>query len=286
MLLNVFLLKVFRYQEKEREQIFPPYGPRIEPYESDNCFLPKHPILMAHEAWGNDIDCIIGGTSNEGLIRGFYWQMSNNQSDLLAMQDPRCFVPIIELGLKFDDPKVVEIGKVLKHTYYGCLQPSKTNVDGYFAYSSDLCVLHGMQRAIQSRAASNGNGKTFVYRLGFSSELNWFKKFPGGENYTECEHGATIFYMFNGAAAPIPAIDSIEFKSIMKTVNFVTSFAINGDPNCAAFADVEWKAIESPNLPLKVLDIGNETTSFIDFPETERLNVWNKIYDDAGVDLY
>lgn len=82
-----------------------------------------------------------------------------------------------------------------------------------------------------------------------------------------------------------PEIDSIEFENVKKTVEIFTNFAINGDPNCDLFED-EWKALESAELPMKAMNIGTDKCEFIELPETERLGVWNKIFEDAGLDLY
>lgn len=45
-----------------------PFGPQIEPYQTNNCFITKDPLLMARESWFEDSDFMIGGCSNEGEI--------------------------------------------------------------------------------------------------------------------------------------------------------------------------------------------------------------------------
>lgn len=45
-----------------------PFGPVIEPYETENSVIPQDPLLMIEVAWSRDIDLIIGCTSDEGLI--------------------------------------------------------------------------------------------------------------------------------------------------------------------------------------------------------------------------
>lgn len=42
--------------------------PVVEPYVTDQCVIPREPILMAHDSWSNSIPMIIGCTSREGIF--------------------------------------------------------------------------------------------------------------------------------------------------------------------------------------------------------------------------
>jgi cholinesterase len=42
--------------------------PIVEPYSSDNTFIGKNPFEMARDAWGNDIDIIVGNTTLESIF--------------------------------------------------------------------------------------------------------------------------------------------------------------------------------------------------------------------------
>lgn len=44
------------------------FGPVVEPYESEQCFLSKEPKLLARNAWSKNMPMIIGGCSDEGLL--------------------------------------------------------------------------------------------------------------------------------------------------------------------------------------------------------------------------
>lgn len=55
-------------QDRKR-YVFFTFGPVIEPYESEQCFLSKDPKLIArNNAWSKNIPMIIGGCSDEGLL--------------------------------------------------------------------------------------------------------------------------------------------------------------------------------------------------------------------------
>ena len=240
---------------------------------------------MARNAWSNEnVECMIGGVSNEGLIMGYYFGVMNDFSALTMLQDSKYFAPLIETGFSADDPRSVEFGKILKQTYYGCTQPSKSNIEGYFSFAGDYFFWHGIQRAALVRA-TRSKAKTFVYRYDVLTKLNYFKSFSKSENYPGTEHGADFCYLFKGNYMDPPAIDSIEFENVKKIVDIFTSFAISGNPNCNQFNEL-WKPIDSIEIPLQVMNIGTDKCEFIDLPETERLIVWDKIFKDAGVDLF
>lgn len=69
-------------------------------------------------------------------------------------------------------------------------------------------------------------------------------------------------------------------------VSIYTSFAITGDPNNAFISDVTWEPVTSVQLPLKCLNISEMKLEMIPLPETERLVVWDSVYNDEGVALY
>ncbi len=106
------------------------FGPTIEPYVSKNCFIPKDPVLMAREAWGNDIDVLIGGCSNEGLLIGFF--VNFMKLDLRKMFEKFYNNLPLELAISCGSEKSVEYAKMLKKLYYGCTEPSVANLQGYF----------------------------------------------------------------------------------------------------------------------------------------------------------
>ena len=240
---------------------------------------------MAREAWSNEsVDVMIGGVSNEGLILGYWFGVLIDFKAINILQDPKYFAPLIETGYKVDDPRSVEFGKMLKQVYYGCTEPSKSNTEGYFFYAGDYYFWHGLQRVAQIRA-SRAKGKTYFYRLDIVTKMNFFKSFSKMDHYPGTGHGEDLIYLFHGTYQDPPAIGSIEFENIKKCVDIFTTFAINGDPNCKSCGDV-WTPMESAELPIKVLNIATEKNEFIELPETERLAVWNKIYEDAGLDLY
>lgn len=280
--------KFFVTQEKNAEKISCAFGPTIEPYRTENSFIPEHPMLMAREAWSNEIDCMIGGCTNEGLVMSMEFNLRHKYSTLDNLRNfPNYFAPFLETGLTIDDPKAVEFGKIIKKAYYGFTEPSKTNIDGYYYFVGDYYFWLGIYRALLSRAASNGKGKTFLYRFDVVTELNFFKKFVKAEDHPGAEHGADVGHLFRGSMLPATAsINSVEFDNIKRCIAIWTNFAITGNPNCSELGDVEWQPLGSVESTMKCLELSANKCSFIDLPEMERLKVWVSIFEKAGIELY
>lgn len=105
-----------------------PFAPVVEPYISDNCILEKSPVEMGRETWSNDIDIIVMGTSFEGLLRAFV----DEDKAAKLFQNPSYFAPLLDLGLKPNHEKAVELGLRIKKLYYkDGEEPSVENQEQY-----------------------------------------------------------------------------------------------------------------------------------------------------------
>lgn len=72
-----------------------------------------------------------------------------------------------------------------------------------------------------------------------------------------------------------------EYKVMQQMVDMWTNFAEKGDPNCDVIAPVTWKSLDTSELPMKCLNISITDVSFIDYPETERMKLWDEGYKVA-----
>lgn len=72
-------------------------------------------------------------------------------------------------------------------------------------------------------------------------------------------------------------------------VSVFTSFATTGNPNSnlidADMESVVWKSAESQQPPFKCLNF-DEHLSYINLPESERLAIWNELYDMTNTRLF
>lgn len=119
--------KVLTFEEEIGLHILYAFGPVVEPYISNNCFIPKDPVLMAREAWSKDVDLLIGATSNEGILR------ANSDADKISdvLQNSNYFAPVIELGIDIQSDKATEYGKRIMEIYYKGSKPSASNQQPY-----------------------------------------------------------------------------------------------------------------------------------------------------------
>jgi hypothetical protein len=112
-------------EEREDERLLNAFGPTIEPYATENTFMLDHPENLAVNSWGNNVDIMIGATSleNGALI---------NVIQLVpgALESFVNFATFVPASLGLPSEKREEFGEDLRSTYYGLVEPSRTNVDG------------------------------------------------------------------------------------------------------------------------------------------------------------
>jgi carboxylesterase type B len=119
--------KVLTFEEEIGLHILYAFGPVVEPYISDNCFIPEDPILMAREAWSKDVDLLIGATSNEGILRA----NSDAESISKLLQNVNFFAPVNELGIDECSDKAKKYGQRIMDVYYKGSKPSANNQQPY-----------------------------------------------------------------------------------------------------------------------------------------------------------
>jgi cholinesterase len=100
----------------ERGAISMAFAPHIEPYETKKSFIVEPPIDLVRKAWSNDIDVLIGGTSNEGLM---YLEYIRQAPTLLQNFKLESMVPS-ELNLSSHDPLRTIFAEKLRKAYYPC----------------------------------------------------------------------------------------------------------------------------------------------------------------------
>lgn len=175
-----------------------------------------------------------------------------------------------------------------------------------------------MQRIVQGRLNSHGKGKTYVYRFAVDSpSQNYYRISRYGASIRGVCHADEISYLFKNKYVDVPSKGTIELKSIERfvcakcfffintsclfcfilylllvvctQVSVFTSFATSGNPNTnligADMESVTWKPVESNELPFKCLNF-DEHLSFINLPESERLAIWNELYEETNTRLY
>ena len=113
-----------------------PFVPVVEPYESENCFIPKNPIEMARECWSKDVDCIIGATSFEGMINAFIEDHESfDEKKNFLNENIGYFAPVKELKIDPSSEKAKKYGKKIKELYLQDKEFTRENVEKYYHVS-------------------------------------------------------------------------------------------------------------------------------------------------------
>jgi carboxylesterase type B len=91
------------------------FAPHIEPYTTKNSFITTRPIDLVRKAWSNNIDILIGGTSDEGIM---YLEALRAMPNLLASLKLKNMVPVDVSELSSDDPIRLNFAEKLQQAYY------------------------------------------------------------------------------------------------------------------------------------------------------------------------
>lgn len=268
-------------KEKKDEAYMIGFGPTIEPYDNGNAFLNDEIIKMVQKGWGKDIDIIIGNTSNEcmGIT-----QVIKTQEILDGVNSFQRYISR-DLNLEVDSEKRLEYAEILKRNYYGDLEPSLDNLNGIAHVCNDFFLIHPMFRFIMSRL-THGRGKTFAYRFDYLSKNNLMREFYKiDRDIPEAMHGDDNAYIFKMSAMEGEdfdlSINSPEFNGIKIMIGIFTDFAKNGDPQF----DAEWEPVTIEE-PYKGLNISEKGSKVINFPELDRIKVFNKFYEEQHKILF
>ncbi|XP_053676470.1 esterase B1-like [Anopheles nili] len=258
-----------------QEGVLTPFAPTIEPYESEICFIPKSPLEMSRTAWGNGIDVMIGGTSEEGLI--LYQKVKTNLPAVL--QNPHLFVGNVPFHLQISLEQRMAFGEQLKQLYYPDTVPSKENLGGFIDMATDNIFWHGLHRTILSRCRHETGAKTFVYRFCVDSPFfNHYRIHMVDANMRGTSHADEISYLFSNVFAKPLDHNSFEYRAIQYMVDIFASFAAKSDPNCASTANIAWNAVPKTAPPYDCLNISNDGVQVMELPETKRMKLWDSFY--------
>lgn len=92
---------------------------------------------MSKTAWSKDLDLIIGGTSDEGLV---IYKPLKSQPDILTQPQLVQGILPIDLVDETDDEKAKEIANKLKRYYIGNDTLSLARCDGFLKVSRSVTV--------------------------------------------------------------------------------------------------------------------------------------------------
>lgn len=263
--------KIVSAEEKMSLGSIMAFGPVVEPYVTEKCVVSRDVVQMTREAWSNEIDVIIVGSSFEGLL---FANLDKGKAAEFHRNNPEFYLPLLELNLK---PKT-EISKRLGKKIGDLYNISSDLNENYYNFCSDFHFWNGIYRVLTSRNAQE-KGKTFLLRFDVDGELNLFKKFVKNcSEYKGTCHADDLFYMFKSSYYPMPSSDSKEFAVIKKLTTIVTSFAVNGNPAIAMKPVDNMESLKCTNMTLDGIEE-------IELPELKNLKVWDSVYRECDKEI-
>lgn len=207
------------YNDEERLQIWMnPFAPTVEPYKSEQTFLLDTPVELAKTAWGQNVDIIIGGLSEEGLV-----QYSTFTSELFETPNLFGYLVSSTVNASPHSTRVQRLGEMVKQFYYKDEIPSMENVNNYVDLLTDKIFWHGIYTTIQSRQ-KYGLGKTWLYHFSVPPKTNQFlrESFKIPHTNGMC-HAEDLYFVFRWDFVEPPIKGSDEFRVIQKFVSSILS---------------------------------------------------------------
>lgn len=158
-----------------------PFGPAMEAYVGDQCFLIKHPLELMKNPWSKNVPLIIGGNSDEMIMlnRAF----KKYSSVLQSVGGFELLIPP-KFGLQNGSEESRSMAKRIMRNYYFGGEPKEDNFrptmqawsHRYMWYPLVLCITARLENPARS-------APTYLYRFDIESKIfNWKKLQFAGEH--------------------------------------------------------------------------------------------------------
>jgi carboxylesterase type B len=148
-----------------------------------------------------------------------------------------------------------------------------------FQASSDCDLWFPTFRSIRYRLRSKETSKTFVYRFDADTENNFNSAGTQATAlYRYPTHGDDANHIFKTIRHKKLEEMSVEASKVLHLmVTSFTNFAKTGNPSVEEF-NVTWPAVSSESNLLRGLNIHENESSVMDFPESRRIGVFDEIW--------
>ncbi|XP_034484528.1 esterase B1 [Drosophila innubila] len=248
--------------------------PNVEHYETPAGLILREPRELQRKAWSNRIPLMLGTTSDDGF----------SVSLEILSQHPEVLLPRTLLFL--DDAQMRrQLGKKLVESVcqVDINDLSEAHLDSLKKVKT-YCIMHNQHRLINARLAY-GKADNYLYRFDFDSpDCNFYRIRRLGPDSREVTHGDDLCYLFKIPDTFKLDKSRAEYATICRMASMFVEFALRSNPNSPLTQTlVNWKPV-TPDEPNMCLNI-NEELRFIPQPELQSLQFFDKLFEEAGVDL-
>ncbi|KAJ9600061.1 hypothetical protein L9F63_009642, partial [Diploptera punctata] len=195
--------------------------------EGDEKFLPSDPHSIMAEGKFNQVPCIIGFTSHEGMMM---LRPLNEKPEMIEMLTNKedSIIPYTK-SLKKNTTESKEIGSKIRKYYFGekyiCKETLPELVDLY----SDAFFIHGVKKCALLQL-SHSTCPMYMYQFSFDEGLEFVTQLLAGSRTPGTCHGVDLPYLFKGFYTKQeylkPDTDHLKIVKIM--VKLWTNFAKTG----------------------------------------------------------
>jgi len=248
--------------------------PNVEPYETPTGLILSEPRELQRKAWSNRIPLMLGTTSDDGISASL---------DILS-QHPEVLLPRTLLFLDNAEMRR-QLGKKLVESI--CQVDINDLSEAHFDSLNKVktyCIMHYQHRLINARLAY-GNADNYLYRFDFDSpDFNYYRIRNNGPNSRGVQHVDVLCYLFKIPDTFKLDKSRAEYSTICRMTSMFVEFALRSNPNSPLTRSlVNWKPVthDGPKMCLNI----NEELRFIPQPELQSLQFFDKLYEEAGVDL-
>ncbi|XP_026462693.1 esterase B1-like [Ctenocephalides felis] len=261
--------------QERRTYVLFPFGPVVEPYENEQCFLPAHPLELATKrkkgwGWGLGMPFITGITSHEALL--LYKETMNNPTILSSLGDFTCLLPQ-ELNLNVQEALTKELANNIKKHYFSNSEPNIENIDMYIKLLSDKLFVHAAIRTARSH-----DGPVYLYRFAVDAKNNVFKAVMCGNVPGTC-HADDVQYLFKPKHAKCYESGTVERNTSEFLASAWTTFALLGRPYDSELQTAHWPLYSENEA---YVDITNNSVDIKYMLQKDDINFWDDLYSRSN----
>lgn len=251
--------------------------PRVEPYKSRMCFLPKPILELSREAWSNHIHVFLGANKDEGMLfeRHFKACSPMLQADL-GLLIPCNLRPVMPEGQR---QKAIE---TFRRLYF---ENGETPIDmhKFCEMVGDLQWFGGYRFGIQ-RAIKGGPGKNYQFYLATSAdpEIKFYKILRNACNIDHLNgttHADDLPLLWKCTYSNRPEPGHKIYSSFVKFMNAYASFIRTGDPNNPTLG-VTWRPYGVRTSDgLDCVLFTDDGVECVPAPNGRKLLAWESIFE-------
>lgn len=227
--------------EKRQYMMFT-FGPKVEPYRAEQCFIDADPVQMCRRPWSRTVPVIFTACSNEGLL---VHKATQKNVKLIENLEER-FQDMVPLDLMAggvladrDGREAATVAAAFRRFYFGDAKMTLSVLDRFEQMMSDKLFLHGIYRAIQLRlaAAAAVTQETDASETEAAAAPTWYMRFDvdskqlnltkfmfaGRDSKGAC-HADDCHFLFKTCIHPSLAEGSPEFVAIDRFVSIRRGF--------------------------------------------------------------